>query len=141
MATTATPSPTPTSNSPLARSPQGSTKSAFTKLTSANSSPLTPLGFLERAATVYGDCPSVIYGDTTYTWTQTHRRCLYVASSISSLGIKTGNVVSVLSPNIPAMYELHFAVPMSGAILNNINTRQKQPYSEANCWDGLHARA
>ncbi|TQD78022.1 hypothetical protein C1H46_036418 [Malus baccata] len=93
------------------------------KPTSANSSPLTPLGFLERAATVYGDCPSVIYGDTAYTWTQTHRRCLRVASSISSLGIKTGNVVSVLSPNIPAMYELHFAVPMSGAILNNINTR------------------
>ena len=89
----------------------------------ANSSPLTPLGFLERAATVYGDCPSIAYDDTTYTWSQTHRRCLRVASSISSLGIKRGHVVSVLSPNVPAMYELHFAVPMSGAILNTINVR------------------
>ncbi|KAM3760476.1 hypothetical protein ACB098_01G196500 [Castanea mollissima] len=89
----------------------------------ANSSPLTPLGFLERAATVYGDCTSVIYNTTTYTWSQTHRRCLQLASSITSLGIKRGHVVSVIAPNIPAMYELHFAVPMSGAILHSINTR------------------
>ena len=79
----------------------------------ANSSPLTPLDFLERAATVYGDCPSIIYDDITYTWSQTHRRCLQVASSITSLSIKSGHVVSVIAPNIPAMYELHFAVPMS----------------------------
>jgi len=89
----------------------------------ANSSPLTPLGFLERAATVYGDCPSIVYNTTTYTWSQTHRRCLQVASSIASLGIKRGDVVSVMAPNVPAMYELHFAVPMAGAILNNINAR------------------
>ncbi|XP_039170700.1 probable acyl-activating enzyme 6 [Eucalyptus grandis] len=88
-----------------------------------NSSPLTPLGFLERAATVYGDCPSVIYNDTTYTWSQTHSRCLRVASSLASRGIGRGHVVSVVAPNVPAMYELHFAVPMSGAVLNNINTR------------------
>ncbi|KAF9624027.1 hypothetical protein IFM89_007725 [Coptis chinensis] len=89
----------------------------------ANSCPLTPLGFLERAATVYADSNSIIYNSTTYTWSQTYRRCLQLASSIVSLGIKPGNVVSVLAPNIPAMYELHFAVPMSGAILNSINTR------------------
>ncbi|KAF7847286.1 hypothetical protein BT93_L3119 [Corymbia citriodora subsp. variegata] len=88
-----------------------------------NSSPLTPLGFLERAATVYGDCPSVIYNDTTYTWSQTHSRCLRVASSLASAGIGRGYVVSVVAPNVPAMYELHFAVPMCGAVLNNINTR------------------
>jgi acyl-CoA synthetase (AMP-forming)/AMP-acid ligase II len=89
----------------------------------ANSSPLTPLGFLERAATVYGDRPSIAYDDTTYTWSQTHRRCLQVASAISSLGIKRGHVVSVLAPNVPAVYELHFAVPMAGAILNTVNAR------------------
>ncbi|KAL5721454.1 2-methylpropanoate--CoA ligase ccl4 [Ranunculus cassubicifolius] len=89
----------------------------------ANSSPLTPLTFLQRAATIYADCTSIIYDTTTYTWSQTHRRCLQLASSISSLGIKPGHVVSVISPNIPAMIELHFAVPMSGAILNSINTR------------------
>ncbi|KAM3736008.1 hypothetical protein ACB098_10G130400 [Castanea mollissima] len=66
------------------------------------SSSLTPLVFLERAATVYGDCPSVIYNNTTYTWGH--------------------NMVFVVAPNIPAMYKLQFAVPMSGAILNNINT-------------------
>ncbi|XP_015893528.3 2-methylpropanoate--CoA ligase CCL4 [Ziziphus jujuba] len=93
------------------------------KPTPPNSSPLTPIGFLERAATVYGDCPSIVYNTTTYTWSQTHLRCLRVASSIQSLGIKKGHVVSVLAPNIPAMYELHFAALMSGAILNNINLR------------------
>ncbi|KAK2992147.1 hypothetical protein RJ640_017069 [Escallonia rubra] len=89
----------------------------------ANSSPLTPLGFLERSATVYGDCPSIIYDDTTYSWSDTHRRCLQLASSIRSLSVRRGHVVSVVAPNIPAMYELHFAVPMAGAVLNNLNTR------------------
>ncbi|KAH7518681.1 hypothetical protein FEM48_Zijuj09G0196700 [Ziziphus jujuba var. spinosa] len=93
------------------------------KPTAPSSSPLTPLGFLERAATVHGDCPSIVYDTTTYTWSQTHLRCLRVASSIQSLGIKKDHVVSVLAPNIPAMYELHFAALMSGAILNNINLR------------------
>ncbi|XP_050204435.1 2-methylpropanoate--CoA ligase CCL4-like [Mercurialis annua] len=93
------------------------------KPTQPNSSPLTPLTFLERAAIIYDDCPSIIYNKTTYTWSQTYRRCLQLASSLTSLGIKTRHVVSVLAPNIPAMYELHFAVPMSGAILNTINIR------------------
>ncbi|KAJ0086518.1 hypothetical protein Patl1_08250 [Pistacia atlantica] len=88
-----------------------------------NSCPLTPVTFLARAATVYGDYPSLVYNTTAYTWTQTYRRCLQLASSLSSLGIKTGHVVSVVAPNIPPMYELHFALPMSGAILNTINTR------------------
>ncbi|XP_058748015.1 2-methylpropanoate--CoA ligase CCL4-like [Vicia villosa] len=89
-----------------------------------NSTPLTPLTFLDRAAIVYGDSTSILYGDSiSYTWSQTHRRCLQLASSLSSLGIKKGHVVSVLSPSTPAMYELQFAVPMSGAILNNLNFR------------------
>ncbi|KAK2977816.1 hypothetical protein RJ640_006308 [Escallonia rubra] len=93
------------------------------KPSAANSSPLTPVNFLERAATVYGECPSLVYNDTTYTWSDTHRRCLQLASSISRLGLGRGHVVSVLAPNVPAMYELHFAVPMAGAVLNTINTR------------------
>ncbi|KAG6525895.1 2-methylpropanoate--CoA ligase CCL4-like [Zingiber officinale] len=91
--------------------------------TSANSSPLTPLGFLERTATVYGDRRSVVYNRTVYTWSDTHRRCLRLASALSSLGISRGDVVSVLSPNVPAMYEMHFGVPMSGAVLNTVNLR------------------
>uniref|UniRef100_A0ACD5Y3T3 Uncharacterized protein n=1 Tax=Avena sativa TaxID=4498 RepID=A0ACD5Y3T3_AVESA len=90
----------------------------------ANSCPLTPLGFLERAATVFGDCPSVVYGGgAVFTWSQTHRRCLRLASALVSLGISRRDVVSVLLPNVPAMYEAHFGVPMSGAVLNTINTR------------------
>ncbi|KAH8512258.1 hypothetical protein H0E87_009469 [Populus deltoides] len=89
----------------------------------ANSYALTPVGFLDRAAIVYGDCPSIIYNNISYTWSQTHRRCLQLASSLSSIGLNNGHVVSILAPNIPAMYELHFAVPMAGAILNTLNTR------------------
>ncbi|KAI4388876.1 hypothetical protein MLD38_001166 [Melastoma candidum] len=89
----------------------------------ANSTPLTPLVFLDRTATVYGDCPSVVYGSTVYTWSQTHRRCLSLASSLSSLGLGRGHVVSVMAPNVPALYELHFAVPMCGAVLNCVNIR------------------
>ncbi|PHT31612.1 putative acyl-activating enzyme 5, peroxisomal [Capsicum baccatum] len=90
-----------------------------------NSSPLTPLTFLERAATIYANCPSVVYNNNTrYTWSQTGTRCLKIASSIASLlGIHRNHVVSVVAPNIPAMYELHFAVPMAGAVLNTINLR------------------
>lgn len=89
----------------------------------ANACALTPLGFLERAAIVYGDCPSIVYDDTSYTWSETHTRCLRLASSIVSLGIERGEVVSVVAPNVPAMCELHFAIPMSSAILNTINLR------------------
>ncbi|XP_010675194.2 2-methylpropanoate--CoA ligase CCL4 [Beta vulgaris subsp. vulgaris] len=89
----------------------------------ANSMPLTPLTLLERAAIVYGECPSIVYKAITYTWADTHRRCLQIASSLTSLGIVRGDVVSVVAPNVPAAYELHFAAPMSGAVLNNINIR------------------
>nr|UPT51119.1 acyl-activating enzyme 8 [Pogostemon cablin] len=90
----------------------------------ANSTPLTPIDFLERAAIVYGDCPSILHNNTTApTWSETYSRCLKLASAISSLGISRGDVVSIVAPNVPAMYELQFAVPMAGAVLNNINLR------------------
>lgn len=94
------------------------------KPSAANSSILTPLGFLERASIAYSDCTSIVHNDTTFTWSHTHRRCLQLASSIVSLlGMEQRHVVSVVAFNIPAMYELHFAVPMSGSILNSINAR------------------
>ncbi|CAE5958170.1 unnamed protein product [Arabidopsis arenosa] len=92
----------------------------------SNSTPLTVLGFLDRAASVYGDCPSILHTtNTVHTWSETHNRCLRIASALtsSSLGINRGQVVSVVGPNVPSVYELQFAVPMSGAILNNINPR------------------
>ncbi|KAK1304794.1 Butyrate--CoA ligase AAE11, peroxisomal [Acorus calamus] len=88
----------------------------------ANYVPLSPITFLHRAATVYADCTSIMYGDTRYTWKQTYNRCRRLASALHSLNISKNDVVSVLAPNVPAMYEMHFAVPMAGAVLNPINT-------------------
>ncbi|XVF80776.1 hypothetical protein PTKIN_Ptkin15bG0102500 [Pterospermum kingtungense] len=89
----------------------------------ANYVPLTPLTFLKRASSVYANRTSVIYENTRFTWRQTYERCCRLASSLRSLNILKNNVVSVLAPNVPAMYEMHFAVPMAGAVLNTINTR------------------
>ncbi|KAK8522026.1 hypothetical protein V6N12_066596 [Hibiscus sabdariffa] len=68
-----------------------------------NSTPLTTLGFLERAATAYSDSPSVVYNNISYTWSQTHRRCLQMASSLTSLGVQRSQVVSVVAPNVPSI--------------------------------------
>ncbi|KAL8251247.1 hypothetical protein R6Q59_034940 [Mikania micrantha] len=90
---------------------------------SVNYIPLSPISFLERAAEVYKDRTSVIYGSIKYTWKETHRRCVMLACALNHLGISRGDVVAVLAPNIPAMLELHFAVPMTGAIICALNTR------------------
>ncbi|KAI5418806.1 isovalerate--CoA ligase AAE2 [Lathyrus oleraceus] len=90
---------------------------------SANSVPLSPINFLERAAKVCRDRTSLVYGSLNYNWGQTHQRCLKLASSLTQLGISRGDVVATLAPNVPAMYELHFAVPMAGAILCTLNSR------------------
>ncbi|TYI88732.1 hypothetical protein E1A91_D03G003300v1 [Gossypium mustelinum] len=90
---------------------------------SANHVPLSPISFLERAAKVYRDRTSLVYGCRNFTWNQTHQRCLKLASALSQIGISRGDVVSTLAPNVPAMYELHFAVPMAGAVLCTLNSR------------------
>ncbi|KAF5195466.1 Benzoate--CoA ligase, peroxisomal [Thalictrum thalictroides] len=90
---------------------------------SANDVPLSPISFLERAAIVYSDRTSVIYGSVKYTWSQTMDRCLKLASALTQLGINRGDVVATISPNVPAMYELHFGVPMAGAVLCTLNIR------------------
>ncbi|PON90453.1 2,3-dihydroxybenzoate-AMP ligase [Trema orientale] len=90
---------------------------------SANYVPLTPISFLERSAIVYRDRASIVYGNLQYTWNQTLQRCKRLASALAHLGISPGDVVAVLAPNIPALYELHFGVPMSGAILCTLNVR------------------
>ncbi|CAH2065634.1 unnamed protein product [Thlaspi arvense] len=92
-------------------------------LCEANNVPLTPITFLKRASVCYPNRTSIIYGQTRFTWPQTYDRCCRLAASLLSLNIAKNDVVSVLAPNIPAMYELHFAVPMAGAVLNPINTR------------------
>lgn len=89
----------------------------------ANYTPLSPITFLNRASKVYANRTSVIYQGTCFTWRETYQRCCALASSLITLNIVKNDVVSVLAPNIPALYEMHFAVPMAGAVLNTINTR------------------
>lgn len=89
----------------------------------ANHVPLTPLGFLDRAALVHPRRIAVVHGDLTRTWEQTRERCYRLASALVAQGIAPGDTVSVLTPNTPAMLESHFGVPLAGAVLNAINHR------------------
>jgi len=89
----------------------------------ANFVPLSPLSFLFRTAAVYPNHPSAIYEGRRFTWAQTRERCVRVASFLSQRGIGRGDTVAAMLPNIPAMNELHFAVPMTGGVLNTLNIR------------------
>jgi fatty-acyl-CoA synthase len=89
----------------------------------ANHVALSPLSFLARAAEVYPQRTAVIHGERRLTWAQTYQRCRRLASALAGLGIGTGDTVAVMAPNVPAMFEAHYGVPMTGAVLNTLNTR------------------
>src|SRR5881397_1725121 len=89
----------------------------------ANYAPLTPLGFIERAAHVYPGHLAVIHGARRTTWAETYARCRRLASALAKRGIGIGDTVAAMLPNTPPMYEAHFGVPMTGAVLNTLNTR------------------
>ncbi len=89
----------------------------------ANFAPLTPLTFLTRAAQVYPHHTSIVHGERRYAWAETDARCRRLASALQRRGIGAGDTVAVMGYNTPEMLELHFAVPMAGAVLNTINTR------------------
>ena len=89
----------------------------------ANYVPLTPLSFLERAKDIYPDYEALIYEDRSYTWDQIYKRCTKFASALEKIGIKEGDTVSVMAFNTPEIFETHYSVPMTGAVLNTINTR------------------
>src|SRR5664279_2263403 len=91
--------------------------------TPANYVPLTPLSFLARSAAVYPDHVSAVYEDRRFTWSETYQRCRRFASFLADRGIGCGDTVAAMLPNIPAMNEAHFAVPMTGAVLNALNIR------------------
>ncbi|XP_057958225.1 acetate--CoA ligase CCL3 [Malania oleifera] len=93
----------------------------------ANYTALTPLWFLERAAVVHPERESVVHGSRRYTWLQTYRRCRRLASALSSRSITLGSTVAIIAPNIPALYEAHFGIPMSGAVVNAVNIRLNAP--------------
>ncbi|CAB3786584.1 AMP-binding protein [Paraburkholderia fynbosensis] len=89
----------------------------------ANHVPLTPLTFLDRTADVYPDRTAIIHGDFRQTWAETRERCYRLASALVQMGIESGETVSIIAPNTPAMLEAHFGVPLSGAVLNAVNCR------------------
>jgi fatty-acyl-CoA synthase len=89
----------------------------------ANYAPLTPLVFLDWSADVYPEWPAVVHGARRFTWAQTRERCQRLASALTARGVGRGDTVSVLAANTPEMVEAHFGVPMTGAVLNTINTR------------------
>jgi len=91
--------------------------------TAANFAALTPLQFLERSASVYPDYPALLHGERRQSWAETYGRCKKLASALEKVGIGVGDTVAIMAPNIPEMYEAHFAVPMTGGVLNSLNTR------------------
>jgi fatty-acyl-CoA synthase len=89
----------------------------------ANYVPLTPIAFLLRSAAVYPNRTAVIHGEQRYRWRETLERCRRLASALTKRGIGRGDTVAVIAPNVPALFEAHFGVPMAGAVLNAINIR------------------
>ena len=90
---------------------------------SANFVPLTPLSFLERAKDIYPNYEALVYEDRKYTWIEIYERCIKFASALEKIGICEGDTVSIMAFNTPEIFEAHYSVPMTGAILNTINTR------------------
>jgi fatty-acyl-CoA synthase len=89
----------------------------------ANYTPLTPLQFIERSASVYPDRLALVHGERQQSWAETFARCRRLASALDMVGIGVGDTVAIMAPNIPEMYEAHFGVPMTGGVLNSLNTR------------------
>ena len=89
----------------------------------ANYVPLTPLSFLERAKEVYPNYEAIVYEDRKYTWSDVYKRATKFASALEKIGISKGDTVSFLAFNTPEIFEAHYSVPMTGAVLNTINSR------------------
>ncbi|MGQ3676395.1 acyl-CoA synthetase [Xanthobacter sp. TB0139] len=89
----------------------------------ANYRPLTPIGFLERSASVFPERTAIIHGSQRFNYREFYERSRRLASSLSKLGIGKGDTVAVMLSNVPAMLEAHYGVPMTGAVLNSLNTR------------------
>ena len=93
------------------------------KPNAANFAPLTPISFLPRTAAIHPDRTAVVHGTLRFTYSQLQERVRRLASALARHGVRPGDTVSAMLPNVPAMVEVHFGVPMVGAVLNTINTR------------------
>ncbi len=89
----------------------------------ANSAPLSPVSFLERAAAVFPEKTAVIHGARRYSYRQFRERCHRLASALAKRGIEKGDCVAIMAANTPEMLEAHYGVPMLGAVLNSLNFR------------------
>jgi fatty-acyl-CoA synthase len=89
----------------------------------ANHTPLTPLSFLARAADIFAGREAMVYGATHRSYAEYRDRVSRLASGLVGLGVRPGDVVATILPNVPPHAEAHFGVPACGAILNAINTR------------------
>jgi fatty-acyl-CoA synthase len=89
----------------------------------ANFTPLSPLTFIERAASVYPERTAVIYGELRRNWADTYARCRRFASALRRRGVGDDDTVALMLPNLPAMVEAHFAIPMAGAVILGLNIR------------------
>ena len=52
-----------------------------------------------------------------------YERCRRLADALRRRGIGRGDTVAVMAPNVPALLEAHYGVPMAGAVLNALNYR------------------
>src|SRR4051812_16907833 len=89
----------------------------------ANYAALSPLGFLPRSAAIYPDKTAVIDGERRFTYRELYARCRRFADALRRRGIGPGDTVAVMAPNVPALLEAHYGVPMAGAVLNALNYR------------------
>ena len=89
----------------------------------ANYVPLSPLGFLSRAAAIYPERLAVVHGPRHYSWKESYERCRRLASALHKHGIGQGDTVAVMATNTPEAFEAHFGVAMAGAVLNALNIR------------------
>src|SRR3984893_16491599 len=89
----------------------------------ANFAPLTLIGFLLRSASVYPNRLAVVYGERRYSWREALERCRRLAGALAGCGVRRGDTVALIAPNIPEAFEAHFGVPMAGAVLNALNIR------------------
>ena len=89
----------------------------------SNFIPLSPITFLERAKDVYPDYEAFVYGSRKYTWENVYKRSTQFASSLEKQGIGLGDTISILAANTPELFEAHYSIPMTGAVINTINIR------------------
>ncbi|MBI2493544.1 MAG: AMP-binding protein [Candidatus Rokubacteria bacterium] len=89
----------------------------------ANSAALTPVSFLPHTAAIHPDRTAIVHGARRVTYREYDARARRLASALAARGIGPGDTVAVVLPNVPAMLEVHQAVPAIGAVLNAVNTR------------------